>query len=230
MKKIKIKDIVEDPEIYPRQRENWMTVVNYTSGMKSGAEFPPIAVMPMPGNKFLLLDGKHRLEASKNIKKNEIDAIIREDVKTKKDAIKIAYKLNMAHGLQLSPFDKRRAVIKLENLDFTEVEIGEILQMPLKELKTFTQSSFVVNTVTGEKTALKANIQHLANREEGTVLVTEAEQENLSGKSQISLVEELIYILKTDDFLKEDRMMLKKLIELRNILNEVLGDATPKSH
>ena len=73
--KVKLNEIVFDEELYPRSMYNWQTGYDYSQSMKVGAKFPDIILALYKGKKYLV-DGKHRIEATKLLKKDSISAIV----------------------------------------------------------------------------------------------------------------------------------------------------------
>ncbi|HEX4120081.1 MAG TPA: ParB/RepB/Spo0J family partition protein [Verrucomicrobiae bacterium] len=95
-----------DPALQVRVAVNTNTVTEYADAMKHGNVFPPIKVIERDGN-YVLVDGRHRLEAKSQIYAESIGAEIVES--SPNDAIKIALEANRQHGLRLTNADKRRA-------------------------------------------------------------------------------------------------------------------------
>jgi len=75
--------------------------------MKAGASFPSVVVY-YDGETYWLVDGYHRLEAVKKLKRKTIDCEIHEG--TLEDAQWHSYKANSEHGLRRSNDDKKKAV------------------------------------------------------------------------------------------------------------------------
>jgi len=71
-KKIPIKKIVTDPRYYPRAIVDQRRILEFLEAMECGEYFPPIKLVRDPKTGlYILLDGKHRLEAY--IMRNEVE-------------------------------------------------------------------------------------------------------------------------------------------------------------
>src|SRR3954452_5775355 len=68
---IKLADIVIDEALQPRVAVNWDVTRDYGKLMREGAQFPPIRVYRIDGV-LKLSDGRHRVEARKFIRADDI--------------------------------------------------------------------------------------------------------------------------------------------------------------
>lgn len=191
-KVVKIKDIIDDQEIYPRHKYNWLTAYDYSKSMEAGATFPDIVLADI-GGKLYLVDGKHRLEALIILKQKMIRAIILSGM-TKRDAFIKAIELNIANGRPLSPYEKTNLVIKLESMNITLDKISKIIQIPVKDIKKLTVNK-VIHTLENQPLGLKAPLRHLA----GTTLSTDVDldeiQNEYSSHGQVTLLTECISLI-----------------------------------
>jgi len=84
-------------------------VKDYAEMMKSGCTLPPVEVVrDSATGQLYLVDGYHRVDAAKRLKRTVIDAQVTDGTYT--DAIRCAIKANAAHGLRRSNADKRNAL------------------------------------------------------------------------------------------------------------------------
>ena len=211
-KKVLIKDIVFEEELYPRSSYSWQTGYDYAQSMLSGAKFP-LVTLAVYNKKLYLVDGKHRIEAYKQLKQKEVDAEI--FIGWSKEKIFIeAVKRNIIHGRMLSPFEKRRIALKLRMMKLPEERIGELIQVPIGKLQNFIAQR-MTNAITGE-TIVKSEVSHLAGiNYEGDI---EKNQKQMYSKSQSSLLREVIRLFqfnlidKKDKEIKELIKVLKKLL------------------
>ena len=72
---VKLNEVFFDEELYPRSKYSWQTAYDYAQSMRVGAKFPPI-ILALFNNKKYLVDGKHRIEALKLLKKESVKAIV----------------------------------------------------------------------------------------------------------------------------------------------------------
>jgi ParB-like chromosome segregation protein Spo0J len=93
-----INDLVMDPKFQMRNDLNDQVISRYVTVLKSEKEMPPIKVA-LIDKMYLLLDGWHRVEATKELGQHKIKAIVLEVSRT--EALWIAASANLEHGLQL---------------------------------------------------------------------------------------------------------------------------------
>lgn len=230
--KVNLTDITFDEDLYPRSQYDWKTAYDYSQSMRVGAKFPPIVLAVFEGKK-ILVDGKHRIEASKLLKKKEIEAIIHVGW-TKKQIFLEAIKLNIAHGRGLSPYEKRRLALKLTQMEIGKQGICEIIQVPIDKIDNFVAQR-LINSVTGEEinsaehekkmnefgqAILKSGFKHLAgtNINEFDVLDIEEAQKGFNMSSQVELLSQVVKILERDLFDKTNPKVVKLLSTIKSLL------------
>ena len=86
------------------------TVADYAEEMVSGTVFPAVVVY-FDGAEHWLADGYHRVEATRKIGRDTIQAEIRYG--TGRDALLHGIGANASHGLRRTQADKRRAVVAI---------------------------------------------------------------------------------------------------------------------
>lgn len=217
-KTVEIKDIILEEEFYPRSTVYWQTSYIYAENMKSGAEFPPITLALINENLFLV-DGKHRIEAHKLLKKKEIKAEVHTGW-TRKKVFEEAIKRNMVHGRVLSPFERRRLVLKLRDWDYNNKQISELIQVPITKLNHFVGQR-LVNSITGE-VIVKSAIKHKSNSskeyQSQELIDMEVAQDSLSSKSQVSLLKQLLVLLENDLLDKANPKIKNLLTEIKELI------------
>lgn len=88
---VDLERVVEDPELQTRDKTYRMTVDKYADALRRGETLPPVMVVPMVywdakaralvvSGDFLLLDGWHRTEATKDAQYGRIEARVRWDL------------------------------------------------------------------------------------------------------------------------------------------------------
>jgi hypothetical protein len=217
---VPIAEIYFEEDLYPRSATDWQTIYIYSQSMKSGAKFPPITLAILNGKK-ILVDGKHRIEAFKNLKREKIDA----EVFTGWDRRKIfeeSVKRNISHGRTLSAYDKRRIVLKLRNLKFKDSEISKLVNVPQDKLEHFVGQS-LVSATTGKiifDTILKAPLRHKSGGQYSTTQVQDMElaQTQMSSRSQIYIVKEFKNLLENDLIDTADKTIMEMLSSIKSYL------------
>ena len=120
--KVKLAEIYFDEDSYPRTQPSWQTSYIYSQNMLAGSKFPPITLALLNGKKYLV-DGKHRYEAHRILKKKSISAEIFTGW-NKRKIYEEAVKRNVAHGQSLSPYEKRKIILKLRSMKYSNMDIA----------------------------------------------------------------------------------------------------------
>ena len=107
VKTLLVAQICADGGVQSRVELDQFTIDAYAQSMAEEAVFPPVTVFH-DGTVYWLADGFHRLEATKQIKKEHIKADVRQG--DRRNAILYSIGANTRHGLAPNNADKRRAV------------------------------------------------------------------------------------------------------------------------
>ena len=103
---LNIDQIVLDGTFPIREKLDPAAVERYARPLEEGHELPPIHVF-WDGNKHILSDGRHRIEAAKSLKHHVI--VCKVYVGTERDAFLHGLEQNNKNGIPMSPQDKHRA-------------------------------------------------------------------------------------------------------------------------
>lgn len=192
---LKLEEVLFDKETYPRNNPDFVTVARYINAMNAGAEFPAITVAEL-NKKYYLVDGLHRLKATKAIKKTHI---LCEVIKLadKKQIFIEAVKRNITHGHQFSTQEVVNITITLEQWNMSKNDIAEIVRIPTDKISKFVATRAVRVNGTDEQLALKKHLQHLAGSEQAVDF--ESDMGSLKGgESQKNLLDNLIVLLENN--------------------------------
>lgn len=218
-KRVEIQNVHFSEDLYPRVQYSWQTAYDYSQSMKTGAKFPPI-VLALYKNKLFLVDGKHRLEAMKLLKKELIEAEVYTGWSMRK-IFEEAITRNIAHGRVLSPFEKRRIALKLREMKYNPKSICKLIQIPAQKLDEFVGQR-LVNAITGE-TIVKSPLKHLAgssvSREQKTFI--EESSKEIYSKSQISMLDEIIELLENGLMDLTDDKVVERLETIKTLLKQI---------
>lgn len=211
---LRIKQVFFDKTLYPRTQTDWMTTYSYSEAMKSGAKFPPI-VVAQEGRKYILVDGKHRLDAMLINKETHIQAIILSNL-TKPQIFAEAVKANSAHGRKLSNQERAYCIQRLQEFHYDLGDIAQLVHIPANKLTTYV-SNRLTSSVTGNPIILKAPLTYMA----GSVVQNEVidGQQVLAARGQYQIINELIFLLKTNSLEVEKHK--EQLKELKILLNQL---------
>lgn len=217
MKKIlKLKEIVIDKMVYPRQKWNWKTVYDYQESMRVGAIFPLITVA-LFNRRYYLLDGRHRLEALKNLKEKYTQTEVLKNL-SKREIYIEAIKRNIGHGMQFSVIDKVKISLRLEKMEYSKEDISKLIQIPIDKLDMFT-SDRVTNTISGEIIYLKAPVKHLVGK--SVIENFDNVQDKFVGASQLVILDELINLLENNLMDLKNQEVFIRLKRIKVLLRNV---------
>lgn len=211
---IAIDDIEIDESLYPRTGGvEWRTIITYRQAMQAGSKFPPIVVAPVNG-KTVLIDGRHRLEATKKLKKK---TILAETLKrmTPEEAFVEALNRNITNGRPFSFYDKMEAYRILGQQGHTIQRISGILNIPQRELRRYKGSRFTIST-TGEEVTLKSTLKHLADQKKKIMHIDD--QATLQGAPQEHIINQLIIIIANGWLDKENETVTEGITKLKELL------------
>ena len=187
-KLLKITDLTCDLKLYPRIKLGWLTAYQYSQAMRSGSEFPPIAVGSFE-DKLYVVDGRHRIEARKLLKEDYVQGTVK-PYSSFKEMFVDAVKLNAVHGRPLSVQEKVRIVDMLKEYGIEMEAITEIVKIPIDKIEMFTVRTIIKPN--GEREYLKS-----VTAKSG---VEDAEQESFNVRNVESLLVQLGELLKSVDF------------------------------
>lgn len=105
-----LEEIRIDGGTQARAQMTTLTVLDYTTAIEAGAQFPPVDLF-FDGSTYWLADGFHRVHAMRRAGRMGIVATVHEG--TQRDAVLFAAQANQTHGLKRTQEDKRRAVLTL---------------------------------------------------------------------------------------------------------------------
>lgn len=195
---------------------NWLTTYDYAESMKAGAKFPPITVA-LYKRGYYLVDGRHRLEATKSNKEKYIDAEVKKGLSAKEIYL-LAVKMNIGHGRQFSVQEKANIILKLKDMNYNISQISQIVSIPLTSIQSF-MTNRITNTISGKQVILKAPIKKLKDQpvEENI----NYEQDMFSASSQIQIIEQLIRLIENNWLDIENEQILNKLEKLSNLLESI---------
>ncbi|MGB9866939.1 MAG: helix-turn-helix domain-containing protein [Bacillota bacterium] len=132
---IPIAEIELDPDLYPRKRRDDAAVAQQRLAID---RLPPIHVVRTASGKYLLVDGNHRLAAYQLEGRTAIKAIVRTDLRTRRDILVEAIRLNASHGTQLSSKDKERLARRLFG-EYTVDELADLLSVSPRTVREWTK-------------------------------------------------------------------------------------------
>lgn len=221
-KVMKISEVKVEEDLYPRMHSDFVTVARYINAMKSGATFPPIKVAKNQAGKHILIDGRHRMEATMACKNDHIQAEVFEGL-TDKEIYLEAVKANINHGRQFSTQEVTQIAITLQDFDMDLEEISEIIRIPVDGIKPFVAKRMVRESETGKNFALKKPLQRVLSglpisQQEGL----SQKQWRLDGRAQIKTVEALSTLFR-NGWIEDSETLRGKLKTLKRFIDAHLA-------
>ena len=128
---MKVKKIIFRDDLYPRFEPNQGLIKKYSESLEY---LPPIKI----DQHNILIDGFHRLKAHELAKIEDIKVEVIE-VKSEKELMKLAYRLNSNHGLQLTNAEKKRCAIEMIG-DMSSEELSEMLSVSIRTINNWTKA------------------------------------------------------------------------------------------
>ena len=122
---VPISEIVVDEKLYPRDKPMEYRIKEYAKEMDRGSVFPPIYLANF-GNKNILVDGRHRLEANKERGEKYVNCEVKDNFTSREEIFETAIRMNNKHGQRLTKKDKEVIVLKLQDMKY---DIGEIYNL-----------------------------------------------------------------------------------------------------
>ena len=224
IRQVKLKEVVFNEKVYPRANVNWQTSFDYANSLKVGAKFPPIT-LALFKRKLILVDGKHRLDAFKQCKKKTIFAEIFSGWDLKRIFVE-SIKRNISHGRMLSPFEKRKCIMRLREMKVSNSNISLLIQIPQEKIENFVGQRLISST-TGEDISLeivKSGIKHIAGKTYDTIETQSivGVQKEMYIKDQIYLFDQLIGLFEKGLVDLGNNKINEKILKLSKLMNLVM--------
>ena len=126
---IPVSDIIVNEDILPRIALNKEVLGRYAETIHENIDnipFPPILVTPSGDNRFILIDGHHRLEAHRITGIERIKAIVVE-CRDEAHMVEKALVANLKHGLRLSKQEEIRVAKRLYQMGYSTARLSKIM-------------------------------------------------------------------------------------------------------
>lgn len=227
VKELDLDKVIVDPDLYPRDQWSFQTAYGYSQAMLSGAKFPNIVVALFKG-KYYLIDGKHRIEAVKILKKGKITAEIISGLSQEK-IYEEAVRRNVSHGKALTVHEKRVIALKLRNWKYNTNQISELIQVPAEKLDNFIAQR-LVNAITGKVIAegeaetkqiiVKSAIKNVSETNLTCSDIEDVQKGVYSG-NQASMLRQVISIVQAGLLDLGNKEVAKLATELRDLLDKL---------
>jgi len=218
---LRIGDLVEDWNLYPRERVNEMYVHELARALRAGHRLPPILV---DGATLRIVDGYHRTRAHREVfgEDGTIDAIVR-TYPDEQALFEEAVRLNAVHGQRLSGVDRIRVVLLGRKLGMDDGRIAVMLSTTPAEVQRIAVRVAVVEHEPERVVPLKRSVVHLSGR---TITLDQVvAHRSAPGSPYRMLVRQLIDALRHNLARHDDPQFLTLLRELGDEIEAFLERA-----
>ena len=228
-KTLELSEIRLNPDLYPRRPQfqnnhddqtmpygSWVTAYQYQKAMEAGATFPPILVGPSKDGYFLL-DGWHRLQAVKRMKRGTIKAEVYEGPRT--SWFLEAIKRNAIHGRPFTFLERRTLVLRLHKDNVGYPTIAAVLGIPMGKIKAFAVEGSVFDSGMNPY-PVKASLRHLQGSKMPKAMILK--HQHSLGSPQTMQFKELIGLLEAGVINFEHPEIPKLALALRDLLSLAL--------
>lgn len=220
---VRLADLVEDLDFYPRTQVSSVNVANLISALEAGCELPAIVA---DRKSKRIVDGFHRRRAYLKVLGN--DASVQVELRsytTDSDMFSDAVSINAQHGLPLQEIEKRRVVLRMQDLGIDDDRIAVALHTtPAKVTKIQVKVATVVDDNGGSirLEPLKKPTFHFQGNQ--MTQVQAKAHRSAPGTSYLLTVRQLRDAVKFDLINRADGRMVEALTALSEDLREYLGN------
>lgn len=208
-------------ELYPRNSWSWQTAYSYAQAMEKGSVFPPIK-LALYDKEYILVGGRHRLEAAKQVQKGKekkfIQAIIVSGL-TRDEIYQESVRDNIENGLPFSPLDKVKIIQKLQGMNVPISKISDLIRIPVDKMERLLLTK-TTNTVSGKTLVLKSPLRNFA----GVSVKDDVEeiQSHFTGTSQLNTINTLIDLIENDLIDWNNNTVIERFEYLRELMVNLL--------
>lgn len=128
---LSVTKLLFDTTLYPRQDVSSVNINSLCSAIRVGAHLPAVIV---DAKSLRIVDGVHRWKAYQKVygDNHEIECDLRE-YESEAELFKAAVELNAVHGHQLTPFERAKCLIRLEEFGYTRENAALALRTTLPD-------------------------------------------------------------------------------------------------
>lgn len=218
-KRMKLSKLVEDYDIYPRNRIDEHHVLDLVRALQAGVELPPIVVEASSGR---IVDGFHRARAwRRHLGEDGTVTVDARSYDSEAVLFADAARLNAGHGRKLERQDQVRVVVRARELGIGDAEIAAVLAIPADRVSVLAVR--VATTPEGVTVPVKHGAEHL----QGRTLTHEQVQamRNMRGASARRLARELRQLVENGVADLPDPKVREELVRLVDAVRTALKGA-----
>lgn len=131
---LKISEIELNDKYYVRTKLNENLIREYAESMDKGNVFPNIDISLFK-KRYILIDGRHRVEAQKQRGEKYIQADVRDNFTDMSEIFIASVRANEKHGLRLGQADKLKIAYTMQEMDFDIKDINELTGISVNKIE-----------------------------------------------------------------------------------------------
>lgn len=218
---MKVAELVEDFDLYPRHDVDSQHVGYLTQAIQAGAQMPPLVAWK-DGNR--IIDGFHRGRALRRVYGDDAESdVLIKSYPTAKEAFLDAMQFNSSHGRTLTTFDRAHCAIKAANLGIDDSMIAQALHVDPAYIGGLRVDRSAKDQG-GLYVPIKRTIRHMAGKR--LTKSQQAANEKLSGMNQRFYVNQLLTLIESGMLDTSDEELMQAMGKLVEKIGEVIGAAT----
>jgi hypothetical protein len=128
----KIRDLVLDWRLYPRNQVDQVVIENYARALRAGANFPYVNVGILAGKK-IIVDGVHRIRSRELLKIDYVECAILH-FQSEAELFAEAVRRNSGHGKAFCEAELKANIKRLQRYKFDTDDIVAICHVPASEI------------------------------------------------------------------------------------------------
>lgn len=212
--KIKLTDIVEDFDLYPRGDVDSGHVAHIVDAIEAGADIPKIIICEKTRR---IVDGFHRKRAwTRALGKDGEIEVIAKHYKNEAELFLEAMRLNAGHGRNLTSYDRTIAIEKAVRLDIDPADIATALNLKVERVTAYKSERCAKLENSRRIVPLKQPIRHFAGqtmtREQSEIIP------KLGGNNALFYVNQLRMLVENDMIDSTNEKLLVGLADLGHLL------------
>ena len=222
---LKIKDIVIDEKLYPRESVNETTIKEYVKALDNKDVFPPLFIAFFKGKNYLV-DGRHRLEAYKLTGEEYVQVEIKNNFPSFDDIYLASINANLKHGLRLTPKDRLKIAFTMTTMKFALDDISKLSGINIKQIQRFGLNIKPILSIKKmvESGKLPEVIKDKVQQKDEQKIIDETELEEFteSNKEEIqhSQLENIYDFFKNEKLVLDDRRIENLVKKIKKLLKK----------
>ena len=220
---LRIDEIEVDERLYPRNKINMVVVNEYVKAKNSGDIFPLIYVAQFK-NKYILVDGRHRLTSDEVRGEKYIKCDVKTNFPDMESIYLAAVKSNNRHGVRFKRCDKLKIGYTMKMMGYVTEDIAKLTGLDIKHLEKGIMPKIRRNEIMSKKNKLPKVIREALHKQEQPPILSKQEESfiNETNKEdwQISKLQEILDYIKTEDFETGNKKVCTLITKIKKLAHK----------